>query len=229
MANISSATDRGVTLTDYGCHPCQQRLSHLAGHRHGQRKPDQDVGGQLTLAYGAANTWLGGTIPPVRQHWAREHVNTSFGASGSPLRVTGNATIFHFQQQQHLCRAETPTCRQHLSGKTLTIVPGQRCVLAGSLAGEGNLKLAFPYVRGDFAMTPRTLPVCSIPPPDRCASASRSTASGNLYPSGWRLYGWCQKPVGHGAELYAHAGRIVVDSGRRLVRHRSVERGFARH
>ncbi|MBO5750059.1 MAG: hypothetical protein J6R36_03835, partial [Bacteroidaceae bacterium] len=34
-------------------------------------------------------------------------------------------------------------------GKTLTIATGQRCNIRGKLTGAGNVKISFPYVRGD--------------------------------------------------------------------------------
>ncbi len=152
VANISSATDRGVTLTDSAVIRVNSGSLTLQGIVTGSGSLTKTGGGQLTLAYGAANTWMGGTILQSgtlgQGAW-----NTSFGASGSPLRVTGNATISIFNNNSTSAVPRLRHAVSILSGKTLTIVPGQRCVLAGSLAGEGNLKLAFPYVRGDFAMT----------------------------------------------------------------------------
>ena len=77
--------------------------------------------------------------------------NTTFGRAGSPIDVTGNATITIFNNNSTSAVPSLSNAITVQAGKTLTINGGQRCRVQGSLSGEGTVKINFPYVRGDFS------------------------------------------------------------------------------
>ena len=105
--------------------------------------------GQLNITYAGQNTWAStelsaGTL--AMGSW-----NTSFGKAGSPLDVTGNATLVVFDNNSSSAVPVLNNAITVSKGKTLTLQGGKRCKVQGSMAGEGTVKISFPYVRGDFS------------------------------------------------------------------------------
>ncbi len=146
--NSNTATNRGLTLTDTATVQITSGVTALKGIIQGSGRLVKKGAGQLNITYGS-NTWKStelnaGTL--AMGVW-----NTTFGKTGSPLDVTGNASINIFDNNS---TGTVPSLNNAISvakGKTLTINGGKRCRVEGSLAGEGTVKISFPYVRGDFS------------------------------------------------------------------------------
>lgn len=149
VSNSNTATNRGLILNDTATIQITSGVTSLKGVIQGNGRLVKKGGGQLNITYAGNNTWNStelnaGTL--AMGVW-----NTTFGKSGSPIDVTGNATITIFNNNS---TSAVPTLGNAITvqaGKTLTINGGQRCKVQGSLSGEGTVKINFPYVRGDFA------------------------------------------------------------------------------
>lgn len=147
--NSNSATNRGVTLTDSATILIPSGVTALKGQLIGKGSLTKSGAGQLNINNNG-NSYSGGTILAAGT-LAMGTWNARFGTAGSPLNVTGNSTIVVFNNNSS---SAIPNLNQSINiqkGKTLTIVGGQRCMVSGSLAGEGTLKISYPYVRGDFS------------------------------------------------------------------------------
>ncbi len=151
IASVSAATDRGILLTDSATIRVVQGSATFLGMVQGKGGLTKTGSGQLTLSYPGTTTYTGGTTlrggTLAQGAW-----NTTFGSAGSALRVTANSNLNIFNNNTTSAVPRLNNAVTIARGVTLTINPGQRCVLQGSLLGQGTLKLAFPYVRGDFAM-----------------------------------------------------------------------------
>ncbi len=152
VASVSAVTDRGVTLTDSATIRIASGSLNIQGLIAGAGSLTKTGSGQLTIGRSGANTWTGGTIlrggTLAQGAW-----NTTFGTSGSAIDVLANSSITIYNVNSTSTVPDLNNAVTIADGVTLTINPGQRCKLSGSLSGSGTLKLAFPYVRGDFAMT----------------------------------------------------------------------------
>ncbi len=152
VQSVSSVTDRGVTLTDSATICVASGSMNIQGLIAGSGSLTKTGAGQLTIGRAGANTWTGGTIlrggTLAQGAW-----NTTFGISGSPINVQASSSITVYNVNSTSTVPNLNNAITVADGATLTINPGQRCTLSGSLAGSGTVKLAFPYVRGDFAMT----------------------------------------------------------------------------
>ncbi|MBQ7472486.1 MAG: cellulosome protein [Prevotella sp.] len=146
----NAATDRSVVLTDTAAiNVPSNSTTTLQSALSGKGVLVKRGNGQLNLNYGGANGYAGtileaGTLS--QGAW-----NATLGRSGSKIDVTGNATIRVFNNNS---TGAVPTLDNAITvakGKTLTLSTGQRCKIEGSLAGEGTVKISFPYVRGDFS------------------------------------------------------------------------------
>jgi autotransporter-associated beta strand protein len=104
--------------------------------------------GQLNITYGGANTWSGGTQLKAGT-LAMGTWNTTFGVATSKIEVLGNSTIRVFDNNSTSAVPTLNNTIDVMSGKTLTIETGKRCAIRGKLTGKGNVKISFPYVRGD--------------------------------------------------------------------------------
>ena len=147
--HTNAATDRNVVLTDTATiNIPANSTTTLQSALTGKGVLVKRGAGQLNLNYGGTNGYAGtilegGTLS--QGAW-----NTTLGKAGSKIDVTGNAAIRVFNNNS---TSAVPTLGNVITvqkGKTLTISGGQRCKVAGMLAGEGTVKISFPYVRGDF-------------------------------------------------------------------------------
>ncbi len=148
VSNSNTATNRGLTLTDTATIQISSGVTALKGIVQGDGRLVKKGSGQLNITYGGNNTWKstelnGGTL--AMGVW-----NTTFGKTGSPIDVTGTAAITIFNNNSTSAVPSLSNAITVQAGKTLTINGGQRCKVQGSLAGEGTVKISFPYVRGDF-------------------------------------------------------------------------------
>lgn len=146
--NSNTSTNRGVTLTDTATIQVASGATSLKGIIKGSGMLVKTGAGQLNITYGGANTWSGGT-QLVAGTLAMGAWNTTFGAATSKIEVKGNSTIRVFDQNSTSAVPTINNTIDVMKGKTLTIETGKRCAIRGKLTGEGNVKISFPYVRGD--------------------------------------------------------------------------------
>ncbi len=148
--HTNAATDRNITLTDTaainipnGTLTLQSALKGTNGVLH------KKGAGQLNINYGGTNGW-GGTIlegGTISQGaW-----NATLGRSGSTIHVTGNSNVRIFNNNSTSAVPAITNVIEIDKGRTLTVAGGQRCRMQGTLKGEGNMNISFPYVRGDFS------------------------------------------------------------------------------
>lgn len=146
--NSNTSTNRGVTLTDTATIQVASGATSLKGIIKGSGMLVKTGAGQLNITYGGANTWSGGT-QLVAGTLAMGAWNTTFGAATSKIEVKGNSTIRVFDQNSTSAVPTINNTIDVMKGKTLTIETGKRCAIRGKLTGAGNVKISFPYVRGD--------------------------------------------------------------------------------
>ncbi len=149
--NSNTATNRGLTLNDTATIQIANGVTALKGIVQGNGRLVKKGAGQLNVTYAGNNTWKstelnGGTL--AMGVW-----NTTFGKAGSPIDVSGNASITIFNNNTSSAVPSLNNAIVVQKGRTLTINAGQRCKVQGSLSGEGTVKISFPYVRGDFSTT----------------------------------------------------------------------------
>ena len=147
--NSNTATNRPLTLNDTATIQVPSGVVALKGLVKGQGRLVKKGSGQLNITYAGQNTWAStelcaGTL--AMGAW-----NTSFGKAGSPLDVTGNATLVVFDNNSSGAVPVLNNAITVAKGRTLTLLGGKRCKVQGSMAGGGTVKLSFPYVRGDFS------------------------------------------------------------------------------
>ena len=148
--HTNAATDRSVVLTDSAAISIPAgSTATLQSALTGQGVLVKRGTGQLNLNYGGTNGYAGtileaGTLS--QGAW-----NATLGKAGSKIDVTGNATIIVFNNNSTSAVPSLNNAITVQKGKTLIINGGQRCKVQGSLAGEGTVKIGFPYVRGDFS------------------------------------------------------------------------------
>ncbi len=150
--HTNAASDRSVVLTDTAAInvPANSTTTFQSAVS-GKGVLVKRGAGQLNLNYGGTNGYAatileGGTLS--QGAW-----NATLGKAGSAIEVTGNATIRVFNNNSTSAVPSLSNAITVAKGKTLTISGGQRCKVQGSLAGEGTVKISFPYVRGDFSTT----------------------------------------------------------------------------
>lgn len=146
--NSNTSTNRGITLTDTATIQVASGATSLKGIIKGSGMLVKTGTGQLNITYGGANTWSGGT-QLVAGTLAMGAWNTTFGAATSKIEVKGNSTIRVFDQNSTSAVPTINNTIDVMKGKTLTIETGKRCAIRGKLTGAGNVKISFPYVRGD--------------------------------------------------------------------------------
>lgn len=146
--NSNTSTNRGVTLTDTATIQVASGATSLKGIIKGTGMLVKTGAGQLNITYGGGNTWSGGT-QLVAGTLAMGAWNTTFGAATSKIEVKGNSTIRVFDQNSTSAVPTINNTIDVMKGKTLTIETGKRCAIRGKLTGAGNVKISFPYVRGD--------------------------------------------------------------------------------
>lgn len=146
--NSNTSTNRGITLTDTATIQVASGATSLKGIIKGTGMLVKTGAGQLNITYGGANTWSGGT-QLVAGTLAMGAWNTTFGAATSKIEVKGNSTIRVFDQNSTSAVPTINNTIDVMKGKTLTIETGKRCAIRGKLTGAGNVKISFPYVRGD--------------------------------------------------------------------------------
>ena len=146
--NSNTSTNRGITLTDTATIQVASGATSLKGIIKGSGMLVKTGAGQLNITYGGANTWSGGT-QLVAGTLAMGAWNTTFGAATSKIEVKGNSTIRVFDQNSTSAVPTINNTIDVMKGKTLTIETGKRCAIRGKLIGAGNVKISFPYVRGD--------------------------------------------------------------------------------
>jgi autotransporter-associated beta strand protein len=149
VKSSNAATDRGLTLTDSATLRIDQGTTSLKGVVTGTGSLTKTGAGQLNFTYGGTNPWTGGL-------WLQEGTvamgcwNTTFGAAGSPIRVTrGTLKVFDCNSTSTIPVLSNPITIDE--GGSLTLSAGQRCKIQGAWSGSGDVTLNFPYVRGDFA------------------------------------------------------------------------------
>lgn len=146
--NSNTSTNRGITLLDTATIHVPNGSTSLKGIIKGTGMLVKTGSGQLNITYGGANTWSGGT-QLYAGTLAMGAWNTTFGISASRIEVRGNSTIRVFDQNSTLAVPTINNTIDVMEGKTLTIATGKRCAIKGKLTGAGNVKISFPYVRGD--------------------------------------------------------------------------------
>ncbi len=146
--NSNTSTNRGITLTDTATILVSSGATSLKGIIKGTGMLVKSGAGQLNITYGGANTWSGGTQLKAGT-LAMGAWNTTFGTATSKIEVLGNSTIRVFDQNSTSAVPTINNTIDVMKGKTLTIETGKRCAIRGKLTGAGNVKISFPYVRGD--------------------------------------------------------------------------------
>ncbi len=146
--NSNTSTNRGVTLTDTATIQVASGATSLKGIIKGSGMLVKTGAGQLNITYGGANTWSGGTQLKAGT-LAMGTWNTTFGTATSKIEVLGNSTIRVFDNNSTSAVHTINNTIDVMKGKTLTIETGKRCAIRGKLTGAGNVKISFPYVRGD--------------------------------------------------------------------------------
>ena len=147
--NASTATNRGLTLTDTATINVASGTCALKGQIVGKGTFVKTGNGQVNYTYAGTNTYSGGTILKAGTI-AMGAWNTTFGAATSKISVQGNSTITIFNNNTTSAIPSFQNQLEILEGKTVTINAGQRCSIKPTLLGGGTLKINFPYVRGDF-------------------------------------------------------------------------------
>ena len=147
--NSNAATNRGITLTDSATIQIPTGTTALKGQLIGKGSLTKSGTGQLNINHNG-NSWSGGTIL-AGGTLAMGTWDARFGTQNSPLTVTGNSAITVFNNNSSSAIPNLSYAINIQKGKTLTINGGQRCMVGGTLAGEGTLKISYPYVRGDFS------------------------------------------------------------------------------
>lgn len=148
ISNSNTSTNRGITLTDTATIQVASGATSLKGIIKGTGMLVKTGAGQLNITYGGANTWSGGTQLKAGT-LAMGAWNTTFGVATSKIEVLGNSTIRVFDNNSTSAVPTLNNTIDVMSGKTLTIETGKRCAIRGKLTGKGNVKISFPYVRGD--------------------------------------------------------------------------------
>lgn len=146
--NSNTSTNRGITLTDTATIQVASGATSLKGIIKGSGMLVKTGTGQLNITYAGANTWSGGTQLKAGT-LAMGAWNTTFGTATSKIEVLGNSTIRVFDQNSTSAVPTINNTIDVMKGKTLTIETGKRCAIRGKLTGAGNVKISFPYVRGD--------------------------------------------------------------------------------
>ena len=146
--NSNTSTNRGITLTDTATIQVASGTTSLKGIIKGSGMLVKTGTGQLNITYAGANTWSGGTQLKAGT-LAMGAWNTTFGTATSKIEVLGNSTIRVFDQNSTSAVPTINNTIDVMKGKTLTIETGKRCAIRGKLTGAGNVKISFPYVRGD--------------------------------------------------------------------------------
>ena len=146
--NSHTSTNGGITLTDTATIQVASGATSLKGIIKGSGMLVKTGTGQLNITYAGANTWSGGTQLKAGT-LAMGAWNTTFGTATSKIEVLGNSTIRVFDQNSTSAVPTINNTIDVMKGKTLTIETGMRCAIRGKLTGAGNVKISFPYVRGD--------------------------------------------------------------------------------
>ena len=146
--NSNTSTNRGITLTDTATIQVASGATSLKGIIKGSGMLVKTGTGQLNITYAGANTWSGGSQLKAGT-LAMGAWNTTFGTATSKIEVLGNSTIRVFDQNSTSAVPTINNTIDVMKGKTLTIETGKRCAIRGKLTGAGNVKISFPYVRGD--------------------------------------------------------------------------------
>ncbi|MCM1313278.1 MAG: autotransporter-associated beta strand repeat-containing protein [Bacteroides sp.] len=147
--NSNTATNRGMTLTDTATIQVASGTTSLKGIIKGSGTLVKKGAGQLNITYSGSNTWSGGTIIEGGT-LAMGTWNTTFGTSTSLITAKGG-TIRIFDNNTSSAVPVFNNSLEIEKGKTLNFVGGSRCKVQGKLAGEGTIKISFPYVRGDVS------------------------------------------------------------------------------
>ncbi len=149
--NSSASTNRTVVLSDTATIQVPSGTVSLKGQVSGTGMLVKTGGGQLNLTYSAANSYRGGTVIKGGT-LAMGTSKATFGATGSNVYIQDNSTIVLFNNNS---TSDVPNLNHKFilsQGKSLTVKMGQRCQLNGSLSGQGNVTVNFPYVRGEFRL-----------------------------------------------------------------------------
>lgn len=150
VVNSSSAsTNRALSISDTVTLQNASGTLTLGGQVSGSGTLLKAGSGQLSLSYGDANTWTGGTVLKGGT-LAMGAWNTSFGATTSAITAYGG-TIVVFDNNSTSAVPVFANALHVADGRTVTLQGGSRCKVQGSLTGSGTLKVTFPYVRGDFS------------------------------------------------------------------------------
>lgn len=144
--NIS--TERGLTLSGYAQLEVSRSAATIKGIISGTGQLIKSGNGQLNITYNGANTYTGGTElnggTLAMGTW-----NTSFGKTGTNIRVTKNSTLSIFNNNS---TSAVPNFNHNIivpEGITLYFNAGQRCKINGQLNGSGIVYYNVPYVRAD--------------------------------------------------------------------------------
>lgn len=76
--------------------------------------------------------------------------NARFGSAGSTIELGNGTTVGIFNSDNTSAIPYFNYAVNITTGKTASLTGGNRCVVAGSLAGEGTINFYSPYVRCDF-------------------------------------------------------------------------------
>ena len=146
----NAATDRRITLTDTATINVPSGTTTLQGVVSGSKGVLVKKGsGQLNLNFGGTNGYAGAIL--YAGTLSQGAWNATLGKAGSKIEVLGDAAISVFNNNSTSAVPSLTNPIYVAKGKTLTFNTGQRCKIQGKLTGEGNVKISFPYVRGDFS------------------------------------------------------------------------------
>ena len=146
--NASTATDRGLTITDTVTINIQRGNTSLKGIIKGAGTLVKTGSGQLNVTYAGTNTYSKGTIVKAGI-LAQGSYNSTFGTLGSPLTIEGG-TVQIFNNDN---TSQVPNFNYKVTvpkGANVTLSTGSRCHINGSFSGEGTINLTVPYVRTDI-------------------------------------------------------------------------------
>lgn len=145
--NSNTSTNRILTLNDTATVNIASGGTSFRGQVRGNGVLVKTGAGQINITYAGSNTWAGTILQGGTM--AMGAWNTTFGKTTSPIHVTGNSTIRMFDNNSSSAMPNFQNSLTIDAGKTLTFAAGSRCMIKGSLHGEGTFKISFPYVRGD--------------------------------------------------------------------------------
>lgn len=148
--NANTATTRGMKIGGETTINVSRSGSYatLKGMITGTGKLIKTGPGQLSLTYGGANPYSGGTILRTGT-LAMGTWQSTFGVLGSAITLEGG-TLQIFDNNNTSAVPQFNYVLTVPAGASASLRAGQRCNVGGTLSGAGNLTYYSPYVRADI-------------------------------------------------------------------------------